>query len=220
MSRAEGEGRQVPGVDPTDAQAVQPKAGGLDVSWTRADAGGPPELLTVPEAARWLGLGRSTLYAALAAKRVPVSPIEIGGRVRLSRRRLEPGLVPRRRRENVSGTIGEEQSCWLENTNADGSRLASVRSARSAILDRWVRNASTVIASRLTLRMEWFLVDLRTTPTWGSKYADESIRNVAPSRSIALHRSAHSSPRRAPGAAARRTNIPNEMAQRWPTDQQ
>lgn len=92
MSRAEGEGRQVPGVDPTDAQAVQPKAGGLDVSWTRADAGGPPELLTVPEAARWLGLGRSTLYAALAAKRVPVSPIDIGGRVRLSRRQLERWL--------------------------------------------------------------------------------------------------------------------------------
>ena len=79
-------------MDPTDAQALPHKAGGLDASWTRTDAGGPPELLTVPEAARWLGLSRSTLYAALAARRVPVSPIDIGGRVRLSRRQLERWL--------------------------------------------------------------------------------------------------------------------------------
>ena len=52
----------------------------------------PPELMTVPQAARWLGLGRSTLYVALAAGRIPVTPIDIGGRVRLSRRQLERWL--------------------------------------------------------------------------------------------------------------------------------
>ena len=92
MSHGEGDSRQVPGVDPSDGHTVPGKAGGFDASRTRTDAGGPPELLTVPEAARWLGLGRSTLYAALAAGRVPVSPIDIGGRVRLSRRQLERWL--------------------------------------------------------------------------------------------------------------------------------
>ena len=51
-----------------------------------------PELLTVSHAARWLGLSRSTLYVALADGRIPVTPIDIGGWMRLSRRQLERWL--------------------------------------------------------------------------------------------------------------------------------
>ena len=91
MSRSDRDRGQVQGVDQIRAATAQER-GGFDNGWLPSDAGGPPELMTVPEAARWLGLGRSTLYAALAAKRVPVSPIDIGGRVRLSRRQLERWL--------------------------------------------------------------------------------------------------------------------------------
>ena len=52
----------------------------------------PPELMSVTHAARWLGLSRSTLYAALAAHRIGVTPIDIGGQMRLSRRQLERWL--------------------------------------------------------------------------------------------------------------------------------
>lgn len=52
----------------------------------------PPELMTVTQAARWLGLSRSTLYEALARHRIAVTPIDIGGQMRLSRRQLERWL--------------------------------------------------------------------------------------------------------------------------------
>ena len=51
-----------------------------------------PELLTVAQAAKWLGLSRSTLYQALADHRIAVTPVDLGGRIRLSRRQLERWL--------------------------------------------------------------------------------------------------------------------------------
>ena len=56
------------------------------------DDGAAPELMSVTRAARWLGLSRSTLYEALARHRIAVTPIDIGGQMRLSRRQLERWL--------------------------------------------------------------------------------------------------------------------------------
>jgi excisionase family DNA binding protein len=52
----------------------------------------PTELLSVADAARWLGVSRSSLYRALSAHRIPVSPVNLGGHVRLPRRQLERWL--------------------------------------------------------------------------------------------------------------------------------
>lgn len=51
-----------------------------------------PELLSVRQAAEFLGIGVSTLYAALAEGRVPVTPIRVGRTMKLPRRGLERWL--------------------------------------------------------------------------------------------------------------------------------
>ena len=58
---------------------------------TSADAS-PAELLSVVDAARWLGVSRSNLYRALSAHRIPVTPVNLGGHLRLPRRQLERWL--------------------------------------------------------------------------------------------------------------------------------
>ena len=58
---------------------------------TSADAS-PAELLSVVDAARWLGVSRSSLYRALSAHRIPVTPVDPGGHLRLPRRQLERWL--------------------------------------------------------------------------------------------------------------------------------
>ena len=58
---------------------------------TSADAS-PAELLSVVDAARWLGVSRSSLYRALSAHRIPVTPVNLGGHLRLPRRQLERWL--------------------------------------------------------------------------------------------------------------------------------
>ena len=50
------------------------------------------ELLNVVDAARWLGVSRSSLYRALATHRIPVTPVILGGHIRLARRQLERWL--------------------------------------------------------------------------------------------------------------------------------
>jgi excisionase family DNA binding protein len=57
------------------------------------DAGTPPELLSIRSAARFLGIGVSTLYALLAEGRFPVPPVKVGNTMKLPRRRLEQWLA-------------------------------------------------------------------------------------------------------------------------------
>ena len=72
-------------VTPTRSSPTDPAAGCVSVGSHEL----PSELMTVTQAARWLGLSRSTLYEALAAHRIAVMPIDLGGQMRLSRRQLE-----------------------------------------------------------------------------------------------------------------------------------
>ena len=55
-------------------------------------AGAPAELLSVVDAARWLGVSRSSLYRALSAHRTPVTAVNLGGHLRRPRRQLERWL--------------------------------------------------------------------------------------------------------------------------------
>lgn len=57
------------------------------------DTGAPPELLSIRSAARFLGIGVSTLYALLAEGRFPVPPVKVGRTMKLPRRRLEQWLA-------------------------------------------------------------------------------------------------------------------------------
>jgi excisionase family DNA binding protein len=52
-----------------------------------------PELLSVRAAARFLGIGVSTLYALLADGRFPITPVMVGKTMKLPRRRLEQWLA-------------------------------------------------------------------------------------------------------------------------------
>ena len=79
----------------TETSADRSVTAGWDVDRARSLRGSleaPPELMTVSQAARWLGLSRSTLYQALADHRIAVTPVDLGGRIRLSRRQLERWL--------------------------------------------------------------------------------------------------------------------------------
>jgi excisionase family DNA binding protein len=51
-----------------------------------------PEVLTIPEAARWLRVGRNTLYEA--ARRGELPTRRVGRRILLSRAALETWLNP------------------------------------------------------------------------------------------------------------------------------
>ena len=55
----------------------------------------PPDVLTVDQVARWLGVNRKTVYAATACGQLPCG--RIGRRVLLSRAALEAWLAGRRR---------------------------------------------------------------------------------------------------------------------------
>jgi excisionase family DNA binding protein len=74
--------------------------------WSNVDTGRPslssrtdpcpgplPELLSIRAAARFLGIGVSTLYALLAEGRFPVMPVKVGNTLKLPRRRLEQWLA-------------------------------------------------------------------------------------------------------------------------------
>jgi excisionase family DNA binding protein len=52
-----------------------------------------PELLSIRAAARFLGVGVSTLYSLLAEGRFPVTPVKVGNTLKLPRRRLEQWLA-------------------------------------------------------------------------------------------------------------------------------
>lgn len=55
----------------------------------------PPDVLTVDEVARWLGVNRKTVYAAATCGQLPCG--RIGRRVLLSRAAIEAWLAGRRR---------------------------------------------------------------------------------------------------------------------------
>ena len=50
-----------------------------------------PELLSIGQAAAWLGVSRSTLYRAIANGTLPVTPIRLGTTLHLARRQLDVG---------------------------------------------------------------------------------------------------------------------------------
>jgi excisionase family DNA binding protein len=65
----------------------------LSISERVLPQGSPlPELVTVTQAARWLGIGRSTLYGMVANGQVPVQKFIVGRTTRLSRRQLAAWL--------------------------------------------------------------------------------------------------------------------------------
>jgi excisionase family DNA binding protein len=62
---------------------------------------GAPELLTVSQAAKCLGIGRSTLYRLLSESSLPLTRVAIGRDTRLAKRELmawleSPGAEPTR----------------------------------------------------------------------------------------------------------------------------
>jgi len=60
-----------------------------------ADSASDPDVLTVDQVARWLGVNRKTVYAATACGQLPSG--RIGRRVLLSRIAIEAWLTGRRR---------------------------------------------------------------------------------------------------------------------------
>jgi excisionase family DNA binding protein len=52
----------------------------------------PVELLSVSQAAAWLGVSRSTIYRMLNTGRLPITEFTVGNELRLSRRQLTAWL--------------------------------------------------------------------------------------------------------------------------------
>ena len=78
----------VVGVENDDARGLEGDRGEVDGVAARPSLSTMPELVTVAQAARCLGLGRSTLYRLLADGEVPVKQFLIGREVRLAKRQL------------------------------------------------------------------------------------------------------------------------------------
>jgi excisionase family DNA binding protein len=68
-----------------------------------------PELLTITQAAAWLGMGRTTLYRALRSGQVPVKVFQIGSEKRLARRQIEEWLDTRLNEANQPQPTAEPE---------------------------------------------------------------------------------------------------------------
>ena len=94
-----------------------------------------------------------------------------------------------------------------ENTNASGADVASASEQRTSHRARCSVRAVTVLGSTVTCRRWWVLVSFSaiTVPSWA--IARRTVM-TARFRSMWRHRSAHSSPRRAPVTIVSQTKNP------------
>lgn len=83
------------------------------------------QLLTLPQAARFLGVSRATIYRMIQSGLLPVTPIKIGAESRLARRQLERWLDGR---DPMTGAVPEPSSSFSE----FGPRPAMARRGRPA----------------------------------------------------------------------------------------
>lgn len=78
------------------SQTVLQVPSGIGEGAPEAPLGPPdavPQLMGITDAARYLGLSRSALYAALASGRIALAPIKVGRAMKLSRAQLDRWLA-------------------------------------------------------------------------------------------------------------------------------
>jgi hypothetical protein len=98
---------------------------------------------------------------------------------------------------------------WRSRGERDEFVMAVSGNTISNMRRRCRSSVATVSASSMTIRFEWFFVSLTTRPVRVVVTTVWSMRMRRADTSTWRHVSPHSSPRRAPVAAASRTNVPS-----------